>query len=129
METTTVPWEARAELSVLSICRNQMAQGKCPLPLSELEAIWSDYGVRYADLPAALARLSQRRVIDWKNDGAALELTASGERWFADLPGAIEYQLVVMRRRQTEARRQSGFGSRSQFRRRRVDQEAVAAQA
>lgn len=117
MQADSVPWETRAELSVLSIYRDHNSQTEGPLPLWDLEQRWADYGVRYTDLPNALSRLAERRVIDWRDDGHAIELTPTGEQWFSNLPAALEYKLVVMRRRQTEARKKIGSGSRSTFRR------------
>lgn len=121
MTSKTAPWEARAELSILSIYREHNHEAEGPLPLWDLEQRWADYGVRFTDLPTALGRLSDRRVINWQDDGNAIELTPSGAQWYSALPGALEYELVVMRRRQAESARRSGAGSRRAIRRRRAD--------
>jgi hypothetical protein len=121
-----------AELAVMSIFRDHGVDAGSTLTLNELESSWQDYGLREEDLPMALNDLTRHRLLRWESNAvgdAVITITGTGKRWFAEIPGSLEYTLVVMRRRQAESARAHGHRMNVPPMRRRADAKQAQAEA
>jgi hypothetical protein len=125
-------FDLRADVAVMIILREFGVEAYGALERSQMVKSWPEYGLRDADLPAALARLALRGHVHIVNaaDGDQVILTERGAQWVESLPAWLEYQLIVPRRAAYQYRLLPGIGTTrplSDRRTRRAQRYAVAA--
>lgn len=103
-------FDARAELAVANALRRLQVQPGQPVDVERIQGIWSGYGIRDSDLPAAIERMVQSGRMARAGDPGCgtVTLTPAGERWSRAQPALMEYLLLVPRRERTAFRRRSG---------------------
>lgn len=91
--------DLRAEIAVLSLLRLHGASARAGIPIERVAQAWPGYGLRAGDLAPAVARLVRRDRL--RLDALDhLQPTAAGTHWLAQVPSALEYRLLLQRRRQ-----------------------------
>lgn len=89
----------RAELAVMNILSEHRLRENEELPFVALNASWRRYGLRERDLPHALSRLKEMRLIELhRNRGQrSVMLTSVGTEWLRSMRGRVTRLLLLPR--------------------------------
>lgn len=89
----------RAELAVMNILSEHRLRENEELPFVALNASWRRYGLRERDLPYAMSRLKEMRLIELhRNRGQrSVMLTAVGATWLRSLRSRVSRLLLLPR--------------------------------
>lgn len=89
----------RAELAVMNILSEHRLRENEELPFVALNASWRRYGLRERDLPRALSRLKEMRLIELRRNRAkrGVMLTPTGAEWLRSMRGRVTRLLLLPR--------------------------------